>query len=189
LDSDLAAKIALELARVSSAQASAILATDYFTMDTYNLRRLYVLFFLELGTRRILWFGVTENPNQEWVSQQARNLIWELQEHGSQAKFLICDNDKKFPFVFEHVLVGEGVPHTSTGSEGQRPCRALGEKRPSRVPGSGDHSRWASPQAGARGVRRPLQQCSSPPCTSASPSESPARSSEPEGRDQMSRPS
>jgi putative transposase len=91
------------------AQASAILATDYFTVDTWNMRRLYVLFFMELGTRRILWFGVTEHPNQDWVSQQARNLSWELQEQGSQAKFLICDNDKKFPFAFEHVLAGQGV--------------------------------------------------------------------------------
>jgi putative transposase len=91
------------------AQASAIVATDYFTVDTWNLKRLHVLFFMELGTRRILWFGVTENPNQEWVSQQARNLTWELQEQGSQAKYLICDNDKKFPFAFERVLAGEGV--------------------------------------------------------------------------------
>ena len=91
------------------AQASAILATDYFTVDTWNLRRLYVLFFIELGTRRILWFGVTENPNQDWVSQQARNLTWELRDRGSQAKFLICDNDKKFPFAFEHVLAGDGL--------------------------------------------------------------------------------
>ena len=64
---------------------------------------------MELGTRRIMWFGVTENPNQKWVSQQARNLSWELQEHGSQAKYLICDNDKKFPFAFERVLAGEGM--------------------------------------------------------------------------------
>ncbi len=91
------------------AQASAIVATDYFTVDTWNLRRLYVLFFMELSTRRILWFGVTEKPNQEWVSQQARNLTWELQEQGSQEKFLICDNDKKFPFAFVHVLAGEGL--------------------------------------------------------------------------------
>jgi len=91
------------------AQASAIVVTDYFTVDTWNLKRLCVLFFMEVGTRRILWFGVTENPNQEWVSQQARNLTWELQEQGSQAKYLICDNDKKFPFAFEGVLAGEGV--------------------------------------------------------------------------------
>jgi putative transposase len=46
---------------------------------------------------------------REWVSQQARNFIWELQEQGSQAKFLICDNDKKFPFAFEHLLAGAGA--------------------------------------------------------------------------------
>jgi putative transposase len=91
------------------AQASAIVVTDYFTVDTWNLKRLYVLFFMELATRRILCFGVTKHPNQEWVSQQARNLTWELQEQGSPAKFLICDNDKKFPFAFEDVLAGEGV--------------------------------------------------------------------------------
>jgi putative transposase len=78
-------------------------------VDTWNLKRLYVLFFMELGTRRIVWFGVTENPNLEWVSQQARNLTWELQEQVSQVKFLICDNDKRFPFAFEHVLAGEGM--------------------------------------------------------------------------------
>jgi hypothetical protein len=67
-------------------QAAAILATDYFTVDTWNLKRLYVLFFMEMSTRRILWSGVTESPNQEWVSQQARILTWELQEQGSQPK-------------------------------------------------------------------------------------------------------
>jgi hypothetical protein len=91
------------------AQASAILAADYVTVDTWNLKRLHVLFFMELGTQRILWFGVTENPNQEWVSQQARNLTWELQRRAYPAKFLICDNDKKFPFAFDRVIAGEGV--------------------------------------------------------------------------------
>ena len=85
------------------------MVTDYFTVDTWNLERLYVLFFMELATRRILCFGVTERPNQEWVSKQARNLTWELQQQGSPARFLICDNDKKFPFAFDHVLAGEGV--------------------------------------------------------------------------------
>lgn len=91
------------------AQASMIVATVYFTVDTWNLKRLYVLFFIELATRRIVYFGVTANPNQDWVSQQARNLCWQLQERAFQAKYLICDNDKKFPFAFERVLASEGA--------------------------------------------------------------------------------
>ena len=85
------------------------MAADYFTVDIWSLKRLDVLFFMHLRTRRILWFAVTENPNQDWVGQQARNLTWELQEQGRHPTFLICDNDKKFPFAFEHVLAGEGV--------------------------------------------------------------------------------
>lgn len=91
------------------AQASVIVATDYFTVETWNLKRLHVLFFMELRRRRVLRLGVTANPNQAWVSQQARNLSWRLQEQGSPVQFLICDNDKKFPFAFEHVLATQGV--------------------------------------------------------------------------------
>jgi hypothetical protein len=52
---------------------------------------------------------VRGHANQEWVSQQARNLTWELHAQGVEAKFLICDNDNQFPFAFEHVLAGDSV--------------------------------------------------------------------------------
>jgi putative transposase len=55
-------------------QASSMLACDYFTVDTVLLRRLYVLFFIELDTRRVLVTGATTNPVGTWVVQQARNL-------------------------------------------------------------------------------------------------------------------
>lgn len=90
-------------------QASAIVAADYFTVEIWNLKRLYVLFFMELGRRRILSFGVTANPNQAWVSQQVRNLSWRPQDLRLSVHFLICDHDKKFPFAIEHVLAAEGV--------------------------------------------------------------------------------
>src|SRR5712691_11060034 len=94
----------------ASAACSATTAMGRWPRDViFEPDRLYVLFFMELATRRILWFGVTANPNQDWVSQQARHLSWQLQERAFQAKYLICDNDKKFPFAFERVLAGEGM--------------------------------------------------------------------------------
>jgi hypothetical protein len=91
------------------AQASAIVSADYFTVETWNLKRLHVLFFMELGRRRILSFGVTANPNQAWVSQQMRNLSWRLQDLRLPSRFMICDHDKKFPFAIENILAAEGV--------------------------------------------------------------------------------
>ena len=91
------------------AQASGIVVADYFTVETSNLKRLHVLFFMELGRRRIASFGVTAHPNQAWVSQQVRNLSWRLEDLGLPVQFLICDHDKKFPFAVEHILAAQGV--------------------------------------------------------------------------------
>ncbi len=91
------------------AQASAIVVTDFIEVDTVFLKRLYVLLYMELATRRVIWFGVTESPDAQWVTQQARNVAWELSDLGIEAKFLIRDNDAKFGGVSDLVLEDEGL--------------------------------------------------------------------------------
>ena len=91
------------------AQAMTMLACDFFTVDTVLLRRLYVLFFVELDTRRIYLAGVTANPAGEWVIQQARNLTCDLAGRSRAAKFLIRDRDTKFTSSFDEVFRTEGI--------------------------------------------------------------------------------
>jgi len=75
------------------AHAGAILAVDFFTVDTVFRRRLHVLFFIELGSRRVHLAGTTYHPTREWVIQQARNLTWTLEDGDLRARFLIRDRD------------------------------------------------------------------------------------------------
>ena len=86
-----------------------ILACDFFTIDTVWLQTSYVLFFLELGSRRIHFAGVTSNPNQTWITQQARQLVWELYNRVRCLQFLIHDNDCSFSKVFDAVFESEGL--------------------------------------------------------------------------------
>jgi putative transposase len=90
-------------------QAAGIIACDFFTVDTVWLRRLYVLFFIELDTRRVHLAGVTASPNGAWVAQQARNLLLVLGERGRRLGFLVRDRDAKFYRGFDEVFRSEGV--------------------------------------------------------------------------------
>ena len=89
-------------------QASGIVACDFFTVETVWLRRLYVLFFIELDSRRVHLTGVTANPDGRWVTQQARNLLLVLGERGRQVRFLIHDRDAKFCRGFDEVFRSDG---------------------------------------------------------------------------------
>ena len=77
-------------------QAAGIVACDFFTVESIWLRRLYVLFFIELDSRRVHVAGVTANPDGAWVTQQARNLLLVLGERGRRVRFLLRDRDTKF---------------------------------------------------------------------------------------------
>jgi len=80
-----------------------------FTVDTVWLRRLYVLFFIELDTRRVHLAGVTANPDGQWVTQQARNLLLVLGEQGRRARFVLHDRDAKFSRTFDDVFRSDGA--------------------------------------------------------------------------------
>jgi len=90
-------------------QAAGIVACDFFTVDTVWLRRLYVLFFIELDTRQVHLAGVTANPDGAWVTQQARNLLLALEERGRRVRFLLRDRDAKFCRAFDDVFRAEGA--------------------------------------------------------------------------------
>ncbi|HEU5177762.1 MAG TPA: hypothetical protein VFU24_09940, partial [Burkholderiales bacterium] len=88
-------------------QATSVLACDFFTVETLSLRRFYVLFFIELDSRRVHLAGCTTNPTGGWVTQQARNLSFTgLLE---RMRFVIHDRDSKFSAAFDEVFRSEGI--------------------------------------------------------------------------------
>jgi transposase InsO family protein len=88
-------------------QAASIVACDFFTVETLTLRRYYVLFFIELASRRVHLAGATTNPTGAWVTQQARNLA--ITEYPGNARYLIHDRDSKFSAAFDELFRSEGI--------------------------------------------------------------------------------
>jgi hypothetical protein len=102
-----------------------ILACDFFTVETIWLKTIYVLFFIELGTRRVHLAGCTTQPDTTWVTQQARQLVWNLKDDGQIMAFLIHDNDKKFTSSFDIVFSSEEIEIVHTPYKAPRANASL----------------------------------------------------------------
>jgi transposase InsO family protein len=89
-----------------ASQAHAMIATDFFCVDTVTLRRLHVLFFIELDTRRVHLAGITTNPTGPWTTQAARNLL--MRQH-KRIRFVIRDGAGQYTRTFDQVFASIGA--------------------------------------------------------------------------------
>jgi putative transposase len=91
------------------AQAKSMIAVDFFTVDTISLPRVYVLFFIEIASRRVHLAGCTAHPDDAWVTQKARQVAWTLAERAEPVRFLIRDRDRKFTGSFDAVFETQDI--------------------------------------------------------------------------------
>jgi putative transposase len=86
-----------------------MLACDFAHLDTALLKRIYIFFAIEVGIRRVHLLGVTARPSGNWVTQQARNFLMDLDDHAHPFRLLIRDRDTKFPDKFNAVFAAAGM--------------------------------------------------------------------------------
>jgi len=91
------------------AHAETLVAADFFSVDTIFFKRLYVLIYLHLASRRVLRASCTSKPSAAWITQQARNLSWKLEDEGIKLSAVIHDRDKKFAFQADRVFESQGA--------------------------------------------------------------------------------
>ena len=146
--------------------AATTLACDFLTVDTVLLRRLYVLVFICIGSRRIEYMACTSNPDGAWMLQQARNLLMNLDDRGQRCRFVIHDRDSKFSRAFDGVFRSDGMRVIRTpvrAPNANAHIEALGRQRPARVPRPSAHLQPPTARGGPSRLRPSLQRAEATP--------------------------
>ena len=100
-------------------RSQAAVACDFFTVDTALLRRYYVLFFIDIPTRRVFFAGVTANPTGAWTTQAARNLFLRYADQITSARALLHDQGAQFIDSFDEIFC-TGASRSSRHPSGRR---------------------------------------------------------------------
>jgi hypothetical protein len=108
-------RVATTWADFLRSQANTLLAADFIEMVTLTGTRLNILAVIEHASRRIRILGATAHPTAAWVTQAARNLVMDMQDVGSTARYLIRDRDGKYPALFDTILADAGINVVRSG--------------------------------------------------------------------------
>ena len=90
-------------------RSQAAVACDFACIDTVGLRRYYLLFFIDIKTRRVFYAGITDHPTGAWTTQAARNLFLRHSDALAGCKALVRDRDSQFTDAFDEIFRTEGA--------------------------------------------------------------------------------
>ena len=90
-------------------RSQAAVACDFATVDTVLLRRFYLLFFIDITNREVLYGGITANPTGAWTTQAARNLFVRHPNRFTHTRALVRDRASQFVNNFDEIFRAEGL--------------------------------------------------------------------------------